>query len=125
MLINNLLQAQNSQGLGGSLGMMLLLFGVMFVFFILPQMRKQKKAKQFLETLKKGDRIVTSGGVHAKITGSNEQTFTLETESGKMVVEKTAISAELTQARYSTTAAAKDTKASKEEVKEDSVEEAN
>lgn len=59
MLINNLLQAQNSQGLGGSLGMMLLLFGVMFVFFILPQMRKQKKAKQFLETLKKGDKVVT------------------------------------------------------------------
>lgn len=102
MLISQILQAQ-AQGTQNGLGSMLpmlLIFGVFFFFFIWPQMRKQKKAKQYLETLKKGDKIVTTGGVHGKISSSADSTFTIETESGKLVIEKTAISADLTQARY-------------------------
>ena len=46
----------------------LLVMVVFFVFMILPQMRRQKKTKSFIADLKKGDHVVTTGGVHAKIS---------------------------------------------------------
>ena len=45
----------------------ILLIAVMYIFFFLPQIKKQKKQKSYLAELKKGDRIVTTGGIHGKI----------------------------------------------------------
>jgi preprotein translocase subunit YajC len=75
----------------------LLMFGmiaiVFYFFMIRPQMKKQKEQKQFKSAVKKGDKIVTIGGVHAKIKEVNETTVMVETDGGaKMRIEKSAIS---------------------------------
>ena len=66
---------------------------------ILPQMKKGKAQKKFWSELKKGDQIVTSGGIHGKITELKETTVIIEVEGGvKIKIEKSAISLELSQA---------------------------
>ena len=80
--------------------MMVLIMGVFFVFMIWPQMRKQKKAKTYMESLVKGDKIVTTGGIHGKITSVTDTHFVIELEEGKAKIEKSAVSMELTQAAY-------------------------
>lgn len=91
------------QAKGGGLKDMLpllLIMAVFFFFMIWPQMRKQKKAKAYLSELGKGDHVVTTGGIHGKIVNAGDTTFTLETEEGKMKVEKVAVSMEMTMAAY-------------------------
>ena len=72
----------------------LLIFVVMFVFMILPQQRKMKKEKEFETGLKVGDKIITKSGFHGKIAEVSETTAVIETMSGKLKIEKTAISME-------------------------------
>jgi preprotein translocase subunit YajC len=79
---------------------MILILLVFFFFMIWPQMRKQKKAKAYLSEIKKGDNIVTTGGVHGKITTVADSHFIIEIEEGRMKVEKGAISMEMTMAAY-------------------------
>jgi|TARA_B100000959_G_scaffold159814_1_gene167411 preprotein translocase subunit YajC len=70
-----------------------LIFAVMYLFMIRPQVRKQKKEKAFREALKKGDKVVTIGGIHGKITEIGQLTVVLDVHSsGKLKVEKSAIS---------------------------------
>jgi preprotein translocase subunit YajC len=95
-----LLQGQPGAGGGSQMVMMLLIMGVFFVFMIWPQMRKQKKAKTYMESLVKGDKIVTTGGIHGKITSVIDAHFVIELEEGKAKIEKSAVSMELTQAAY-------------------------
>ena len=81
-------------GQGGST---ILMFGLMFVVFYLfmirPQMKKTKEEKVFREGLKKGDRVVTIGGIHGKIVEVKETTVLLDTGEGqKLKVEKAAVS---------------------------------
>ncbi|MFO7873549.1 MAG: preprotein translocase subunit YajC [Bacteroidales bacterium] len=87
----------NEEG-GGGLGAFLpliLIILVFYLFFIRPQMKKQKKLRQFRENLKKGDKVVTIGGIHGKIVEEQERSFTLEVEDGtRFRVEKSAISME-------------------------------
>lgn len=77
----------------------LILIGVVFYFFMIrPQMKKAKDAKKFREALKKGDKVVTIGGIHGKILEIRETTVLLECESKtRFVVERTAISPEYSQ----------------------------
>lgn len=75
-----------------------LIFVVMFVFMILPQQRKMKKEKEFETGLKVGDKIITKSGFHGKITEMAETTAVIETMSGKLKIEKSAISMELSAA---------------------------
>jgi preprotein translocase subunit YajC len=72
----------------------LLIFVVMFVFMILPQQRKIKKEKEFETGLKVGDKIITKSGFHGKVAELSETTAVIETMSGKMKIEKSAISME-------------------------------
>ncbi len=71
-----------AQGGGGLLGSplvpIILMLGVMWFLLIRPQQKKQKEHRQMLDNLKKGDRIITSGGLYGCITGLNETTMTLE-----------------------------------------------
>jgi preprotein translocase subunit YajC len=97
-----ILQGQAGGG-ASQMVMMLLIMGVFFVFMIWPQMRKQKKAKTYMESLVKGDKIVTTGGIHGKITSITDTHFVIELEEGKAKIEKSAVSMELTQAAYSQT----------------------
>ncbi|MGB0366376.1 MAG: preprotein translocase subunit YajC [Flavobacteriaceae bacterium] len=76
----------------------LLLMLVVFVFFIiLPQQRRQKKERNFMSALKKGDRVITKSGIHGKIAELNDkdETCVVETLAGKIKMERTAISLEL------------------------------
>lgn len=75
-----------------------LMFVVMFVFLILPQQRKIKKEKEFESSLKVGDKIVTKSGIHGKIAELAETTVIVETMSGKIKMERSAISLDMTAA---------------------------
>ena len=93
-----LLQAAAGGGAMGQLIMILLIIVVFYFFMIRPQMKKAKDEKLFKESLLKGDKVVTIGGVHGKIIDVNDTTFIIEVDNNvKLKVEKTAISAEATK----------------------------
>jgi preprotein translocase subunit YajC len=85
------------EGFSGQLPFLLLMLVVFFFFIILPQQRRQKKEKNFMTALKKGDRIITKSGLHGKILEVNDKdnTCIIETLAGKLKVERSAISLEL------------------------------
>lgn len=74
----------------------ILMFVVIYFFMILPQQKKVKKEKQFESSLKVGDRIITKSGIHGKISELAETTVVIETMSGKLKMERSAISLEMT-----------------------------
>jgi preprotein translocase subunit YajC len=70
------------------------MFLVMYFFMIRPQQKKQKEAKKFRENLKKGDEVISSGGIHGKIISVTDSTITLDIDRGtKIVIEKSSVSA--------------------------------
>ncbi|MFL2921592.1 MAG: preprotein translocase subunit YajC [Limisphaerales bacterium] len=76
----------------------LLLFGGALIFLmIIGPMRRQKKEKNFLKELKRGDRIITKSGMHGKIIEvvDGSDTCVLETMAGKIRYEVSAISHEM------------------------------
>lgn len=96
-MLNHIILMGPPQGTGGSpltsfLPMILIL--VVFYFFMLrPQMKKAKAQQKFREGLKKGDQVVTIGGLHGKIHEVQEKTIIIETEGGvKLRFEKSAVS---------------------------------
>ena len=86
-----------SEGLSSQLPFLLLMLVVFFFFIILPGQRKQKKEKKFMSAMKKGDRIITKSGLHAKIMELNDKdnTCVIETLAGKLKIERSAISLEM------------------------------
>lgn len=85
--------AQSTQGsMWSTLIMILLLILIFWLFYIRPQSKKNKEMQKFRDSLKKGDRIVTIGGIHGKIVDFDGNTVIIETEGqGKIRVEKSAI----------------------------------
>ncbi len=80
------------------IGGMVLIF---YFFFIRPQQKKQKEQKNFINEVKKGDMIVTLGGIHGKIQNVEESTVTLDLDKGfKITIEKSSISQEATKRVY-------------------------
>ncbi len=67
---------------------------VFFFFIIMPQRKKIKQEKEFQESIKPGNKIVTIGGLHGKISEVHDTTVVIETMSGKLKIEKSAISPE-------------------------------
>lgn len=71
------------------------IIGVFYFFMIRPQQKKQKDQKTFVENLKKGDNVVTVGGLHGRIASVDGPTITLEVDRGvKMTFEKSSIARE-------------------------------
>ncbi len=58
--------------------MMLSIFVIFYFLLIRPQQKKAKEHRQFLENLKRGDRVITSGGLCGEIITLGDQTLTLE-----------------------------------------------
>lgn len=87
--------APAGQGGGGGYQMIifiLLIIVVFYFFMIRPQQKKQKQMQNFRDSLKKGDKVVTIGGIHGKIVNSDETTFTIEVEDGvKLKIDKAAV----------------------------------
>jgi preprotein translocase subunit YajC len=82
----------------GSMGYILLMFVVMYFFMIMPQQKRAKKEKEFEKGLKVGDKIITKSGLHGKISELAETTVVVETMSGKLKMERSAISLEMSAA---------------------------
>jgi preprotein translocase subunit YajC len=76
----------------------ILMFVVIYFFMILPQQKRAKKEKEFEKTLKIGDKIVTKSGFHGKVAELAETTLVIETMSGKMKIERSAVSLEMSAA---------------------------
>jgi preprotein translocase subunit YajC len=74
---------------------LILIIVVFYFFMIRPQMKKAKEQKKFVESLKKGDKILTIGGIYGKVVETDETTVLMETEDGsRMRVVKSAITFE-------------------------------
>ncbi|MGZ2368259.1 preprotein translocase subunit YajC [Ancylomarina sp. YFZ004] len=71
----------------------LVLIVVVFYFFMIrPQMKRQKDLKKFREELKKGDKIVTTGGIYGKIIEMQETTIIMEVEGqSRLKIDKVAV----------------------------------
>jgi preprotein translocase subunit YajC len=68
------------------------IFAVFYFFMIRPQQKKQKEQKQLLESIKKGDAVVTIGGLHGTVYIVEETTVTLELDKGvKVTFDKSAV----------------------------------
>ena len=75
-----------------------LMFVVIYFFMIRPQQQRAKNEKSFESALKIGDKIITKSGLHGKITELAETTVVIETMSGKLKMERSAISSEMSAA---------------------------
>jgi len=96
-LLTLILMAPSPDGGGGGLVSTLIMFGAIFLIFyfmiIRPQQKRAKERNKMLSNLEKGDKVVTSGGIHGTIAGIDEKTVLLQvSESVKVKVERSAIS---------------------------------
>jgi preprotein translocase subunit YajC len=81
-----------AQGAGGAAGgaaggiasfvPLILIFVVFYFLLIRPQQKKAKEHQNFLNNLKKGERVITSGGIYGRITGLTDNVVTLEIADG-------------------------------------------
>jgi len=70
-----------TSGEGGGFGAfapLILMFVIFYFLLIRPQQKKQKQHRQMLGSIKKGDRVITSGGLYGRITGLSDTVVTLE-----------------------------------------------
>ena len=84
-------------GQGGGIGAFLpliLMFAIFYFLLIRPQQKKAKQHKQLLSALKKGDRVVSSGGLHGVVTGLTDDIVTME------IAPKIRVSVERLHFRY-------------------------
>lgn len=91
---------QAEQAAGGNFSfliMMVLIFVVMWFFMIRPQQKKQKELAQFRNSLVKGDKIVTIGGIYGVVAEVKEQYVLVEVDNNvKIRVDKNAIVKDIT-----------------------------
>lgn len=62
----------------GGMWMLGLMFLVIWMFLIRPERKRQREAQQMRDSIKKGDAVVTAGGIHGKVAAMDEATLTLE-----------------------------------------------
>lgn len=90
------------QAAGGNPYQTIIMFGliaiVFYFFMIRPQVKKQKDQKKYVEELKKGDKVITTAGIHGRILEVAETTFLVEVDNGKIRFDKSAISLEASKA---------------------------
>ena len=76
----------NGAAAGGGFSLIFLfvvLFGIMYVFLIMPQKRKDKRHRAMLSELNKNDRVVTAGGMHGIVMSVKEGTVVLKVDDTK------------------------------------------
>jgi preprotein translocase subunit YajC len=61
---------------------LIFMFAIFYFLLIRPQQKKAKEHKALLESLKKGDKVVTAGGMHGKVTALDDKIVTLEIANG-------------------------------------------
>ena len=70
--------AQKQAGAGDTLILMVALFAIFYFLLIRPQQKERKQRQEMINSLKKGDRIVTTGGLCGRITAVGDTRITLE-----------------------------------------------
>ncbi|MDE7091188.1 MAG: preprotein translocase subunit YajC [Bacteroidales bacterium] len=78
-------------GLLQNLFLILIIIVIFYFFLIRPQMKRNKEQQQFRNSLQKGQKVVTIGGLHGRIAEIQDNTVTLEVDNVKMKFEKSAI----------------------------------
>lgn len=98
MLYSLFLQTPAAGGAGFGLEQLILFGGIGLVFYffmIRPQQKKQKEQKKYISEIKKGDAVVTIGGLHGKVYAVADDTITIEVDKGtKLTFAKSSISLE-------------------------------
>lgn len=97
MIVQILAQAGTDGQTGGGYMQIVFFVGIALVFYffmIRPQQKKQKDQKKFTEAIKKGDQVVTIGGIHGKVYAVEESSIVLDIDNKgtKVTFEKSAIS---------------------------------
>jgi preprotein translocase subunit YajC len=80
--------AQGQQKTGGGMSMWIMLaliFGVMWFFMIRPQKKQQKELQKFRDSLQKGDKVVTIGGIYGTVVEVKDATVLVEVDNGVKV----------------------------------------
>ncbi len=98
----------------------ILIIAIFYFFIIRPQNKKQKETQKMIDALKKGDKVVTIGGIHGLVSQTKEKTVIIKIDEGvKIEVNRSAIAGVVTD---NAPASKSDKKAdeSKEAVKESS-----
>ena len=101
-MINMILQAAPAAGAAGGswslLLMLALMFLVMWLFMIRPQRQQQKKLEEMRNSLKKGDKVVTAGGIYGTVADVDERTILVKVDGEvKLRVDKSSIQKDLSE----------------------------
>jgi len=96
MIVQILAQAGNQGQQGGGYMQIIFFVGIALVFYffmIRPQQKKQKEQKKFIKAIKKGDAVVTIGGMHGKVYTIDDNYIVLDVDKGtKLTFDKSSIS---------------------------------
>jgi preprotein translocase subunit YajC len=89
--------AQGGSGASGLI-MMVVIFVIFYFILIRPQQKKMKEHKKMVEELKKGDEIITSGGIYGTVEGVTPDTLTIKIAEGtKVKVTRSSVAAVVTE----------------------------
>jgi preprotein translocase subunit YajC len=103
-LLNSILLMAPSPGAdaggGGSMMSMFIMIAfviaIMYFFMIRPQQKRQKEHQAMIESIKKGDRVVTTSGIHGTVTELDDKTYTVQiADNVKVKFEKAAVASKL------------------------------
>ncbi|WP_318664419.1 preprotein translocase subunit YajC [Treponema sp.] len=98
-ILNFLQSGTNGGSLTGSLVMIGLMIVIFYFFLIRPQKKQEKETKRMIDALKKGDKIVTIGGIYGTVFSVKDSTVVVKVDdSTKIEFTKTAISRVVTEA---------------------------
>lgn len=98
MVSSVLAMAPAQQGQGGgeiysTLIMFALIIGIFYLMIIRPQQKRAKEREALLGQIKKGDKVITAGGVHAEVVGVEDKTLLIEiADKVKVKIERSSIS---------------------------------
>lgn len=81
----------------GQFAPIILMFVVVYFLMLRPQQKRQKLEKEFEANLKVGDKIITKSGIHGRVAELAADSVVIETMAGKLKMERSAISNELSQ----------------------------
>ncbi len=84
--MTNIAYAMGTGGIGGAQGTggfssfipLILMFVIFYFLLIRPQQKKAKEHREMVNALKKGDRIITTGGLHGRVTAVGDNVLTVE-----------------------------------------------